>query len=34
MLNWLLGLWNRIDRWIQRDKLQRSYHRSNLHGRR
>ena len=33
MFNWLVGLWHRIDRWIHREKVPQSYHRSNLHGR-
>jgi len=33
MLNWLVGLWNKIERWMHRGKPSPSYHRSNLHGR-
>jgi hypothetical protein len=34
MLNWLVGLWHRIDQWIRGEKsAPQSYHRSNLHGR-
>jgi hypothetical protein len=34
MLNWLVGLWHQIDRWIRGEKRsQQTYYRSNLHGR-
>ena len=34
MLNWLVSLWHKIDRWIHGEKLPQPYRRSNLHGRR
>jgi len=34
MLNWLVRLWHKIDRWIHGEKLTQPYRRSNLHGRR
>lgn len=34
MLNWIVSLWQRIDRWVRGEKVPQSYHRSNLHGRR
>jgi hypothetical protein len=33
MWNWIASVWNRINRWMHREKVPQSYHRSNLHGR-
>ena len=34
MLNWLVGLWREMVRWVHREKPPvPTYHRSNLHGR-
>jgi len=33
MVNWLVGLWHRVDRWIRGEKVAQTYRRSNLHGR-
>ena len=33
MLDWLVHLWQRIDRWMRGQKLPEHYHRSNLHRR-
>jgi hypothetical protein len=32
-LDRLVGLWQRINRWMRREQLSHIYHRSNLHGR-
>jgi hypothetical protein len=34
MLNWLSGLWRRMNRWLHKEQMPQIYHRSNLHGRR
>jgi hypothetical protein len=34
MLNWLVGLWHKIARrFLEEERPQQVYHRSNLHGR-
>jgi len=33
MLNWLVRLWHKIDRWFRGEKPSQTYYRSNLHGR-
>lgn len=34
MLQWLVGLWRRLQKWMLAEKEPpHSYHRSNLHGR-
>ncbi len=33
MLNWLAGLWRKLNGWLHKDTATQAYHRSNLHGR-
>ena len=33
LMTWLVGFWQKINRWMHGGKDTQTYHRSNLHGR-